>query len=265
MTDHLHTFSRFPFADPVNSLAYCTTLVVHAHLPVLQVAHDDDGAWQFLDATTDDIGEPVLMCLGCVFERDATLSEIADLPRGWGAYREYVGAAWERWQKAPAEDEADEQADGKDAESGDAKALADIEEYGLHIISVTGDGDAPPFCYSIGIGKSLGMPELIVIGIKPALATSMINACYRQMATGVPFTPGARVADLIEGFDCEIGDVAPAHYRRYMGWALWLYEGSSFRALQIIYPDMEGVFPWEPQAHQDFRDWQPLLAVSAAA
>ena len=101
----------------------------------------------------------------------------------------YVGAAWERWQKEPEEDETDDEADGKDAESGDAKALADIEEYGLHVISVTGDGDAPPFSCSIGI----------------------------------------------------------------------------FRALQIICPDREGVFPWEPQARQEFRDWQPLLAVSAAA
>ena len=73
--------------------------------------------------------------------------------------------------------------------------------------------------------------------------------------------PGARVADLLGGgFECVIGDVAPAYYKEYMGWALWLNKGPNFRAWQIIFPSTAGVFPWEVAASEGFRNWQPLLA-----
>lgn len=264
MTDHTHTFDHWPFADKVSAAAFCTGKVFHERFPVLQVTHDGNGDWQFLDATSDDLGEPVLVCLGCVFERDPSLAQIADLPRGWSAFREHPGAQWERW-----ETEADEE-DGEDedhcAHDGDAKALSDIETYGLHVISVREEGEQPPFSYSIGIERSLGMPELIVIGLRASVAHAAINACYDQMRSGTQIAPGSRVADLLGGdFKCLIGEVDPIHYRDYMGWALWLYEGPGFRAHQIIYPTTSGVFPWEPEAGEWFRRWQPLLAVSATA
>lgn len=266
MSTHTHSFANWPFADPVSTGAFCTALVAREHYPALRVVHDHDGDWQFLDATTDDPGEPVLLCLGCVFESDPTLAEIADLPRGWAACREQPGAAWERWQKEP-EDEDEEGDDdhgvddcNHDPDAHETKARADIEQYGLHVISVRAEGEYLPFTYSIGIEKSLGQPELIVIGLPSSLGHSMINACYAQMRSGVPVTPGVRVGDLLEGFECVIGAVSPEHYREYMGWALWLHEGPNFRAYQIIWPTTSGVFPWDPEADDEVRGLQPLLA-----
>lgn len=108
MSSHTHNFDNWPFPDDVQTITYCTAKVAHEHFPALQVSHDHDGDWQFLDATTDELCECVLLCLGCVYERDPTLSEIADLPRGWGACRPTIGAAWERWEKPPEADDGDE-------------------------------------------------------------------------------------------------------------------------------------------------------------
>lgn len=265
MTTHTHTFANWPFADRASTAAFCTTRVAHDHYPVLQVAHDHNGDWQFLDATTDDPGEPVMFCLGCVFERDPTLAEIADLPRGWGAFREQPGAAWERWQKEPEDDADADAACRHDPAAQEAKALADIDTYGLHVISVRGEGEHLPFSYSIGIERSLGQPELIVIGLDASLGHRVINACYDRMRAGMAVTPGARVAGLLEGFECVIGAVSPACYRDYMGWALWLHDGPGFRACQIIWPTTSGVFPWDPEADEELRSWQPLLAAEASA
>jgi hypothetical protein len=261
MSQHTHEFPNWPFQVAVNTATYSTAKIVRDGLPVLRVSHDHDGDWQFLDATTEEPGECVLRCFGCVFESDATLAEISDLPRGWSAFREEVGADWERWEDPPEED--DEHACA-DSEEGDAKALADIAEYGLHVISVMEEGDLPPFTYSIGIEQSLGLPELIVIGMKSPVAHSAINECYRQMKAGTAMTPGTRVAGLLGGdFTCVIGEVSPSHFKEYMGWALWLYEGSNFRAQQIIFPSTAGVFPWEPEASDWLKSWQPLLADAA--
>jgi hypothetical protein len=258
MSEHTHAFAHWPFADAVNTATFCTANVARHGFPVLQVSHDHDGAWQFLDATTDEPGECVMRCLGCAYEHDATLAQISDLPRGWSAFRTEVGAAWERWEK-PIED-------CDDCEDDDAKALADIAQYGLHIINVAAEGDLPPFSYSIGIEQSLGMPELIVVGLKGAVGGAAINICYKQMKAGIRIAPGARVAELLGGgFECQIGEVDASHFKEYMGWALWLYKEKGFRAYQIIFPNTAGAFPWEPGASDWFRRWQPLLATAAEA
>jgi len=73
--------------------------------------------------------------------------------------------------------------------------------------------------------------------------------------------PGTRVTGLLGGgFECLIGEVSDARRKEYMGWTSWLYKEADFRAWQIIFPSTTGVFPWEPQASDWFRDWQPLLA-----
>ena len=272
MSQHAHDFPNWPFPIAMNTVTYSTAKIVHERFPVLQVSHDHDGDWQFLDATTDEPGECLLLCFGCVYERDATLAEISDLPLGWSAFREKVGAEWERWENPPDEDaaaaaDADADDDHKCAnrEDAEAKALADIAEYGLHVISVMEDGDLPPFTYSLGIEQSLGMPELIVIGLKSNVAHSAINECYLQMKADPSIGQGSCIAGLLGGdFECLIGEVSPERAKEYMFWTTWLYKGSEYRARQIIYPSTSGVFPWEPEATEWFRSWQPLLARVAA-
>jgi hypothetical protein len=231
---------------------------------VLLVAHDFNGDWQFLDDTTDEPGECVMLCLGCIFEKHPDMAAIADLPRGWGAGRKAVDAEWERWELDPEDDQDNGDGDRPHACGGpeaDAKALADIEKYGLHVISVMEEGEHAPFTYSIGIEQSLGMPELIIIGLKSDVAHSAINECYRQMKEGAAIAPGARVADLLGGgFECVIGEASFEHVAEYMHWASWLYQGKPFRAYQIIWPATTGVFPWEPGASEWFIARQPLLA-----
>ena len=114
------------------------------------------------------------------------------------------------------------------------------------------DDEHAPFTYSIGIEQSLGMPELIVIGLKSNVAHSAINECYRQMKEGGAIAPGARVAGLLGGgFECLIGEATSEKVSDYMHWASWLYKGQPFRAYQLIWPSTTGEFPWEPGAS----DW----------
>jgi hypothetical protein len=95
---HVHSFalSDWPFADSVSGAAFTTTRVMRDSYPVLMVSHELDGDWQFLCGTTTEYANCVLMCLGCMFDRDRTLAEIADLPLGWQAERSRVGGTWER-------------------------------------------------------------------------------------------------------------------------------------------------------------------------
>lgn len=106
MSDHRHDFAagEWPFADPVDVDSF-TTVQVMKGSPILFVSHDEeDGAWELLSGPTVADGDLRMACLGCAFERDRTVGELADLPLGWEAARTAVGARWIRKQSSPEEE-----------------------------------------------------------------------------------------------------------------------------------------------------------------
>ena len=150
-------------------------------------------------------------------------------------------------------------------DAGEQKALADIDRFGCHVIHVAPEGDLPPFSYSVGIQRSAGSPEIVVIGLKQPLAHSVVNEYNGRIQAGEMFVPGQLYAEFIEGFEVTFEQVEWQFYREYFGWDLWLYGGDGFEVLQLVYPTTDGVWPWQPSASEWFRQWQPLLTTSAVS
>jgi hypothetical protein len=143
------------------------------------------------------------------------------------------------------------------------KAIADVEQYGCHVIHVMEEGDLPPFAYSVGIEKTSQAAELVVVGLKQPMAHSLINEYNRRVRGGELFEAGQTVSGFLQGFDCQLRSVDPSHYREYFGWNLRFYNGARFRVLQLVYPTVEGIWPWDADATEWFRRRQPLLDVPA--
>jgi hypothetical protein len=146
---------------------------------------------------------------------------------------------------------------------GEQKAIADVEQYRCHVIHVLEEGDLPPFAYSVGIEKTSQAAELVVIGLKQPLAHYIINEYNRRVREGEHFEAGQPVSGFLEGFDCQLRSVDRSHYPGYFGRDLWFYKGNGFRVLQLVYPTVEGIWPWEAEANDWFRRRQPLLDVPA--
>jgi len=104
---HPHEFldDEWPFSDPVNAVAITTRQVVREGYEVRRVSHDYDGDWQVLCGTTTDVADALVVCLGCAFQRDRSIGQLAGMPRGWSAWREHYGATWELEQKDPEDDD----------------------------------------------------------------------------------------------------------------------------------------------------------------
>ena len=102
---HPHTFasSEWPFSDPPNVAAITTRPVLEDGHPILLVTHDEDGDWQVLCGTTNNPEDGRIACLGCMFDSDRSIGELADLPPGWRAWRDSANDPWIRSEK-----EADE-------------------------------------------------------------------------------------------------------------------------------------------------------------
>lgn len=143
--------------------------------------------------------------------------------------------------------------------------LKHIEEYGCSVTSVFDPKEEePPFSYSIGIAKSSGAPELIVIGLNSKLSHWMVNEYNRRIKSGERFLPGVLYEGFLEGFAVQFGTVAREHRAEYMRSACWLHGGPDFDALQLIWPNTSGVWPWDADASDWFRSNQPLLAGDVA-
>jgi hypothetical protein len=88
---------EFKFKDKRTTLVLTIKQVMKEHKPVLFVSHNkDDGTWQFFSRDNFKMKDAVVVTLFEMTEKDPTLNELFDLPKGWQASRESVADAWIR-------------------------------------------------------------------------------------------------------------------------------------------------------------------------
>lgn len=145
----------------------------------------------------------------------------------------------------------------------DQEILENIARFGCSVIHIPAEDDLPPFSFSVGLTKTTAAPELIVIGLRQELAHVIINDYQERLRSGEIFRAGERYAGFLEGFDVMLARVAESFYDEYLGYNLRFYDGANFEALQLIYPNTQGIWPWEHEADAWFRARQPLLQEEA--
>jgi Domain of unknown function (DUF4262) len=145
----------------------------------------------------------------------------------------------------------------------DRKILEDIEQFGCSVMHIAAESDLPPFAFSVGISRSTGAPEVIVLGLKQPMAHFVVNEYNRRIRIGEAVVPGQRYGGFVEGFDVLATSVHTSNYDEYLGYNLWLYHGPNFHVIQLVYPSTSGVWPWEKPEGDWFRSWQPLLSQPA--
>lgn len=145
----------------------------------------------------------------------------------------------------------------KELAPDEKKLIDDIAEYGWHVLNVQGDESGPGFCYSVGLHKTFGAPELLVIGLPPDVAHEIINIIGDDIASGKKYESGRYYSDIIEGYDCYMTSVDKSFYKEYFGYGIWYYKNEDFPVLQCIYPDKDNVFPWDWSDEE--RLFQPIL------
>lgn len=84
------------FQEGRNRAVFTTKPVIYDGLPILLASHDEEGDWQFLCGTTDQVEDAAIVSLGEILKRDPSLVDLADLPKGWQASREEVGEKWKQ-------------------------------------------------------------------------------------------------------------------------------------------------------------------------
>jgi hypothetical protein len=84
------------FDDEPNAAVFTTKHVMVGNSPIVHVVHDEDGDWQFFGPEENVQDQDVMIVsLQQVVQRDPTVLELADLPRGAVATRVDQAAPWE--------------------------------------------------------------------------------------------------------------------------------------------------------------------------
>jgi hypothetical protein len=160
--------------------------------------------------------------------------------------------------KSPYKTEWLEQLRKLDNKRNFVSTLDNVEKFGWEAMLVNSKEQSTSFAYTVGLCDTMNFPEIIVVGLKQKVAHFALQYAIEKMQAGL--TPETeRVRDIVGGVEVEFRPVAQKWFRHVMCRADWYYGYPESRppALQLIYPDIEGRFQWEPGFEGYFR--QPLL------
>lgn len=131
-----------------------------------------------------------------------------------------------------------------------------INRFGWAVVGVEGDRIHPAWAYTLGLTPH-GKPELLVTGLPLPRATWLLNAVAEYVLdTAVP-QPGEEVQ--VEGGPL-MEAVRVAQPTAHLNVAVDFY-GPGIQALQLVYIDDRGHWPWHPGFRGQHRGGQPVLGV----
>lgn len=118
--------------------------------------------------------------------------------------------------------------------------------------AVQGVSGRRPFAYTIGL-TDCGLPELLVTGMREAAAATLLNTVaarvlHQELEAEQPL-------ELAAGLVLEVLRVDRPQDHLLTATALY---GEQVRALQLVWPDEQGRYPWQ-QGRRAARGGQPVL------
>jgi hypothetical protein len=134
-----------------------------------------------------------------------------------------------------------------------------ITRHGWAVQYVGGERNRAPYAYTVGL-TAAGLPELVVTGLRPERATSLLNGVAGDLLATDPPVPGSTIA-LAGGGEVEV--VRLPHPEEHLYVALDMY-GPRVEAVQLVWADDRGRLPWHPVFRSN-RGGQPVLGPRALA
>ena len=228
--------------DSPHIAAYVCTHVLEG-APILYVAHDSEGDWQFLcGAETHGAEECKIVGLNHLRKGDRSLEPLESMCAGHHAERTSASADW------------------KIVDETENFIRECVEDLGWSVQLIPEDEEGPGFAYTVGLFHNYKHAELIVFGLRNELMHFMLNEIGERIKAGKTLRVGERLDGVIEGYQVTLREVhAPASFKDHVGYARWFYEGKPFPLFQVVWPDKQGRFPDEAGAAEAFRKQQPTL------
>ena len=96
----------------------------------------------------------------------------------------------------------------------------------------------PGWAYSSGLWRAFGHPEVAIFGL-PHDRWGLVNVVADLVSAGVRLPPGAELDDVLVGSRVAVRRIDPS-------WRSRLFGPGAPECVQIVWPDADGGFPWDP-------------------
>ncbi len=137
---------------------------------------------------------------------------------------------------------------------------ATIAAHGWIVMRIDADDQGPGFAYTIGLEDSFAHPEVILVGLRMETAQVVLNNVVANIRGGATYGAAEAYSEILKGYSVTFRSVPEYQHAAYLGTALRYYGERAFRALQLIYPNRDGLWPWDTEVSNAFRELQPVLA-----
>lgn len=120
-----------------------------------------------------------------------------------------------------------------------------IAHHGWIIQGVGPGGRSPHYQYTVGLWPATGF-ELIAAGLPPEAGQTILNLLARRVLDGQRFINGDVLTGVLAGLPATMIEIPVSG--NYLGVANRLYrlrKGENIPAWQLVYPDPEGLWPWD--------------------
>jgi hypothetical protein len=117
----------------------------------------------------------------------------------------------------------------------------------------------PTFCYTLGL-QHHDLPELIMFGLPFKVMEQCLQNAYNLLVVEKRLITVGTPVDDIASVPIVFIPVTDDKVRDYFGIARKFFRRDTFPAWQVVWPDRNNAFPWQPGFSGQFLDIQPLLS-----
>jgi len=132
-----------------------------------------------------------------------------------------------------------------------------VAEHGWMIQAVGADDDEPQFCYTVGL-SDYDHPEFVLCGLPFEVSAHLLNDLGERVRGAIKFTDGTVVDDLLQNYPVYLMEVTEPAERLTVACA---YAEGPVKALQVVWPDNESRFPWDPGYPEQYKV-VPVLGIA---
>jgi hypothetical protein len=139
-----------------------------------------------------------------------------------------------------------------------------IEQDGWAIEPVPPNPDADPpkpgYAYTIGLESSFDFPEVCIFGLTPVAARGLIGLVVGLVRDQAPIPIGPLFTGLLDNdLRCALLPVEVEEFLDLFESASAWHRRTTYRMLQLAWPDRNGWMPWEPGFDRKLLFAQPVL------
>jgi hypothetical protein len=122
------------------------------------------------------------------------------------------------------------------------KVDENISKFGYHTTFVFSKKE-PSFCYSTGIYRSFGIPEIFISSLPQNLSGTLVESYVNKFKNSKKVELNKRIDDITDRFSVYLIGVPLDNLKDYVLSSIRLYDNEDYKYVQLIYPDINGYFP----------------------